>query len=186
VATIPIPKKFLLLRHRSLSLTQILKEMNIYSNNAMAEMLAQSVGGAQVTAQLATKSAGVPPEEIQLANGSGLGVENRISPRATCAMLMAVERFLQHPTNFSVADIFPVVWARQAGNHACAAHPSGTAIKTGTLRDVSALAGVMPTRDRGEVWFAIINRGGDVDGFRTQQDLTARTLVKQWGTLPTC
>lgn len=44
VASLPNPKQFLLLRHRSLPLSQILKEMNIYSNNEMAEMLAQLLG----------------------------------------------------------------------------------------------------------------------------------------------
>ena len=43
--------------------------------------------------------------------------------------------------------------------------PTATVMKTGTLNDVSALAGVMPTRDRGLVWFAIINRGTNVSGF---------------------
>ncbi len=184
VATIALPKKFLLLRHRSMSLTQILKEMNIYSNNTMAEMLAKSVGGAKVTAQLAANSAGVPLEEIQLINGSGLGVDNRISPRATSAMLMAVQRFLQ-PHKLDVADIFPVAGRDKRGTMQARNLPIGSAIKTGTLRDVSALAGVMPTRDRGEVWFAIINRGGDVEGFRKQQDELLGRLSKQWGTSPT-
>ncbi|NEQ21002.1 MAG: D-alanyl-D-alanine carboxypeptidase [Microcoleus sp. SIO2G3] len=184
VATIPLPKKFLILRHRSVSLTQILKEMNIYSNNAMAEMLAKSVGGAKVTAQIAANSAGVPLEEIHLVNGSGLGVDNRISPHAACAMLMAVQRFLE-PHKLSVADIFPVAGRDKRGTMQARNMPVGSAIKTGTLRDVSALAGVMPTRDRGEVWFAIINRGGDVDGFRRQQDELLGRLSKQWGTSPT-
>uniref|UniRef100_A0ACD5GWR3 Uncharacterized protein n=1 Tax=Desertifilum tharense IPPAS B-1220 TaxID=1781255 RepID=A0ACD5GWR3_9CYAN len=56
-----------------------------------------------------------------------------------------------------------------------------TAIKTGTLWDVSALAGVLPTRDRGLVWFAIINRGGDIENFREQQDRLLNQLIHQWG-----
>jgi D-alanyl-D-alanine carboxypeptidase/D-alanyl-D-alanine-endopeptidase (penicillin-binding protein 4) len=182
VATIPIPKKFLLLRHKSLPLTHILKEMNIYSNNNMAEMLAKSIGGAQVTAALAAKSANVPIEEIQIVNGSGLGVENRISPHAVCAMLMEVERFLQ-PHKLTVADIFPVSGRDKRGTMYARQMPVGAAIKTGTLREVSALAGVLPTRDRGQVWFAIINRGGDVYGFRKQQDEMITSLTQKWGTL---
>jgi D-alanyl-D-alanine carboxypeptidase/D-alanyl-D-alanine-endopeptidase (penicillin-binding protein 4) len=52
-------------------------------------------------------------------------------------------------------------------------------MKTGTLSDVSALAGVVPTRDRGLVWFAIINRGYNVPSFRTEQDQLLQHLVKQ-------
>lgn len=184
VTTLPIPKTYLLLRHKSLPLTQILKEMNIYSNNAMAEMLANTIGGAQKTAQIAAKTAGVPISEIQLINGSGLGVDNRISPRAACAMLIAVQNVLQ-PHKLSVDDIFPVAGRDKRGTMQARNIPAGTAIKTGTLRDVSALAGSLPTRDRGLVWFAIINRGSDLDGFRRQQDQLLGRLTQKWGNLPT-
>jgi len=62
------------------ALAQIIKEMNIYSNNEMAEMLAQSLGSAVRTTASCHCRWGA--SEIQLVNGSGLGVENRISPRA--------------------------------------------------------------------------------------------------------
>jgi D-alanyl-D-alanine carboxypeptidase/D-alanyl-D-alanine-endopeptidase (penicillin-binding protein 4) len=57
--------------------------------------------------------------------------------------------------------------------------PRATVIKTGTLNDVSALAGVVPTRDRGLVWFTIINRGGNVSAFRVQQDKLLQHLEKE-------
>lgn len=176
----PLRKPSLLIRHRSVRLVQILKEMNIYSNNEMAEMLATSLGGGQVVAKLAAKLAGVPPEEIQLINGSGLGVENRISPRAACAMLMAIQRYLQ-PHQLTIADLFPISGRDHRGTVHARQIPGGTIIKTGTLNEVSALAGVMPTRDRGLVWFAIINQGKDVDNFRKEQDLLLQDLIKQWG-----
>jgi len=184
VATLPIPKKLLLVRHRSLPLSQILKEMNIYSNNEMSEILTITLGGSQERSKLAANSAGVALDELQLVNGSGLGVENRISAHAACAMLIAVERFLQ-PYKLSVEDIFPVAGRDNRGTMQARKFPLGTAIKTGTLNNVSALAGKMPTRDRGEVWFAIINRGDDVEGFRVQQDELLGRLSQQWGTSPT-
>ncbi|PSN75685.1 hypothetical protein C8B47_31265, partial [filamentous cyanobacterium CCP4] len=68
-------------RHQSLPLVAILKAMNIYSNNVMAEMVAELVGGpAQVMAK-ATELAELPAGELSLANGSGLGVENQMSAR---------------------------------------------------------------------------------------------------------
>jgi len=54
-----------------------------------------------------------------------------------------------------------------------------TVIKTGTLNNVSTLAGVLPTRDRGLVWFAILNRGGNVSRFRAEQDKFLQHLVQQ-------
>lgn len=184
VATLPFPKQILLLRHRSLPLSEILKEMNIYSNNEMSEMLAQSLGGSGRVQQQATQAASVPQSEIHLVNGSGLGVENRISPRAACAMLMAIQRELL-PHQLSVADLFPVAGRDLRGTLETRRIPTTTVVKTGTLRDVSALAGVMPTRDRGLVWFAIVNRGTDVLGLRAGQDDLLQRLLQQWQVAPT-
>jgi D-alanyl-D-alanine carboxypeptidase/D-alanyl-D-alanine-endopeptidase (penicillin-binding protein 4) len=62
--------------------------------------------------------------------------------------------------------------------------PKATVIKTGTLNTVSALAGVLPTRDRGLVWFAIINRGHQVSAFRSEQGKLLSSLVKQLNVVP--
>jgi D-alanyl-D-alanine carboxypeptidase/D-alanyl-D-alanine-endopeptidase (penicillin-binding protein 4) len=97
-------------------------------------------------------------------------------------MLIAIEQFLQ-PHQLSVADMFPVSGRDKRGTMEARHMPVGTAIKTGTLNTVSALAGVMPTRDHGQVWFAIINRGDDVEGFRVQQDELLKSLSQKWGTL---
>lgn len=179
VATLPIPKQILLLRHHSLPLSQILREMNIYSNNEMAQMLADSLGGAPVVAATAAEAALVPQSEIQLVNGSGLGVENQISPRAVSAMLEAIQRELL-PHQLSVADLFPMAGRDHRGTMETRHIPIATVVKTGTLNDVSALAGVMPTRDRGLVWFTIINRGTDIERLRTGQDRLLQRLLQQW------
>ncbi|PSN10854.1 D-alanyl-D-alanine carboxypeptidase, partial [filamentous cyanobacterium CCP5] len=47
---------------------------------------------------------------------------------------------------------------------------------------VSALAGFMPTRDRGPVWFTIINRGWDLDYLRAKQDKLLQDIQAHWGT----
>ncbi|CAD5942444.1 hypothetical protein PCC9214_02014 [Planktothrix tepida] len=176
----------LIIRHQSLALAEIIKQMNIYSNNLMAEILAANVGGAATVRQLAAQAAGVPIDEIRLINGSGLEPENQISPRAVVGMFMALARYLQD-TNLTVADLFPISGIDTQGTLEDRKIPISTPVKTGTLSDVSALAGVLPTRDRGLVWFAIINRGTDLDGLRADQDLLLQQLVSQWGspnTLP--
>ncbi|WP_315784856.1 D-alanyl-D-alanine carboxypeptidase [Fischerella sp. JS2] len=172
------PQQTLLVRHRSLPLRQIIKEMNVFSNNDMAQMLADLVGGHLVVQSTAAQLARVPASEIQLINGSGLGVENRISPRAACAMLMALQQeAMAHGLN--LADLFPTSGFDHRGTLHARHIPVATVIKTGTLNDVSALAGVMPTRDRGLVWFAIINRGPYVSTFRAEQDKFLQNLLKQ-------
>uniref|UniRef100_A0ACD5GVM5 D-alanyl-D-alanine carboxypeptidase n=1 Tax=Desertifilum tharense IPPAS B-1220 TaxID=1781255 RepID=A0ACD5GVM5_9CYAN len=84
----PVPNQTLLLRHQSLPLTKLLHHMNTYSSNALSEAIADAVGGAEVVRTTAAQAAGVPLDEILIINGSGLGAENRISPRAAVAMLM--------------------------------------------------------------------------------------------------
>ncbi|MEC4806900.1 MAG: D-alanyl-D-alanine carboxypeptidase [Jaaginema sp. PMC 1079.18] len=170
----------LLLRHQSLTLRQIIKQMNIYSNNVIAEVLAEALGGGEAVAKLAAVAAGVPPKEIQLINGSGLGVENRISPHATTAMLIALERQLEGDST-GVEDLFPVVGRDNLGTVRDRDLPPNTAMKTGTLARVSALAGILPTKEYGWVWFAIINEGGDIVELRAQQDRLLQNLSQAWG-----
>jgi D-alanyl-D-alanine carboxypeptidase/D-alanyl-D-alanine-endopeptidase (penicillin-binding protein 4) len=177
LASQPNPQQTLLVRHYSLPLKQLIKEMNVFSNNDMAEMLAENVGGAPVVQSTAAQLAGVPESEIQLINGSGLGPENRISPRAICAMLMALQReAVAH--QLDLADLFLMSGLDHRGTIHGRHIPLATVIKTGTLRDVSSLAGVMPTRDRGLVWFAIFNRGTNLSAFRTGQDKLLQRLVQ--------
>jgi D-alanyl-D-alanine carboxypeptidase/D-alanyl-D-alanine-endopeptidase (penicillin-binding protein 4) len=56
-------------------------------------------------------------------------------------------------------------------------------VKTGTLRNVSTLAGVLLTRTHGPVWFALINQGGDLGGYRARQDVLLHALMRHWGTV---
>ncbi len=173
-----------LIRHQSLALIDIVRQMNIYSNNEIAQMLADSVGGAEQVMKIAATTAQFPPEEIQLINGSGLGVENRLSPRAVCQIFRTLQQRLQ-PANLSIADLFPVAGVEQIGTLKARNLPMGTTIKTGTLNEVSALSGVMPTRDRGLVWFVIINKGSQIAKLRQQQDLLLQSLTKEWGKIST-
>lgn len=173
----------LLITHRSLPLVELLRHLNIYSNNFMAEMLATELGGAQVVAQRAASAASVPAQEVQLINGSGLGGENRISPRAVCGLFQAIQQRLS-TDNLTIADVFPMA-GRDRGTVKDRHLPAATVVKTGSLWNVSALAGALPTREYGTVWFAILNQGENLEGFRQQQDRLLRNLSQVWGTAAT-
>jgi serine-type D-Ala-D-Ala carboxypeptidase/endopeptidase (penicillin-binding protein 4) len=170
-----------LVKHYSLPLAELIKKMNQYSNNLMADMLADTVGGAKVVAQKAAEATGVPPAEIQLVNGSGLSEENLISPRAACALFLALERYLQ-PYNMTVADVLTVV-GKDQGILSERQLPKLAVIKSGTLDNVSALGGALPTQKQETVWFAIMNGGANVEQFRTQQEVLLKSFVNQWGTV---
>jgi D-alanyl-D-alanine carboxypeptidase/D-alanyl-D-alanine-endopeptidase (penicillin-binding protein 4) len=165
-----------IVQYPSLPLATILKKMNMYSNNAMAEMLARAVGGASAVKQKVVQITGVPSAEVQLANGSGLGEDNRISPRAICAMFMAIDRYLQ-AQRLNIADVF-FVSGQDPGVARDRALPRNSVVKTGTLANVSALGGAISTSRHGRVWFAIVNYGGDIDGFRYGQDALLQRLIR--------
>lgn len=167
-----------LLRHESPPLIHLLKLMNLYSNNAMAEMLAEAVGGAAQVAQIARAAAGIPAEELHLINGSGLGVENRISPRANVAMLRATQALLEE-RGLSLADAFAVV-GQDVGVLERRLLPGILIAKSGTLSGVSTLAGVLPT-ERGDIWFAVMNGGANLADLRTWQGEFLSRLQSRWG-----
>ena len=170
-----------LIRHDSFPLAELLKKMNRYSNNLMADMFAESVGGAAVVAQKAAELAGVPKNEVQLVNGSGLGEANRMSPRAAVGMFLAIARYLK-PYNMTVADVFTVI-GKDAGILDERKLPKLAVIKSGSLNTVSTLAGALPTQKQGIVWFAIFNSGGDLQLFRSEQESLLNNFVENGGTV---
>jgi D-alanyl-D-alanine carboxypeptidase/D-alanyl-D-alanine-endopeptidase (penicillin-binding protein 4) len=173
------PTQTLLVQHQSPALFKILKRMNVYSSNAMAEMLTAALGGLPQMVQLAARGAGVPGHELHLINGSGLGPENQLSARTVCALFAGIHRLVT-PAKLTVADVFPVAGIDR-GTIRRRHIPAYTIVKTGTLRQVATLAGVLLTRVHGPVWFALINQGGNLWGFRSQQDALLQYLIARWG-----
>lgn len=175
-----------LLKHNSAALAELLKKMNRYSNNAMAEIIANAAGGASAVAQNAAKTTGLPQAEIQLVNGSGLSPDNKISPRMVCAIFRAIEREL-HPKGMTIGDIFTIVGSDE-GVLDERKLPRFTVVKSGSLDNVSALAGALPTQNQGTVWFAIMNSGTNhLEGFRSDQETLLQRFATKWGqssTLP--
>ncbi|MDR9405479.1 MAG: D-alanyl-D-alanine carboxypeptidase, partial [Halothece sp. Uz-M2-17] len=128
-----------LIQHQSLPLSQILQQMNIYSNNKLADLIARSVGGVETVEKIVIAATGVSPEEVQLINGSGLGVDNRLSPRAVTKMLRAIDEKVKSEDS-KIREILPVSGI-EVGTVRDRAIPQGIAVKTGSLFNVSALAG---------------------------------------------
>ncbi len=178
------PKFTTIATHQSLPLAELLKKMNRYSNNAMAEIISSSIGGAKVVSLKAAQAAGVPQTEVILVNGSGLAVENRISPRAVCSMFLAIDQLLK-PAKMTIGDIFAIV-GTDKGILEGRKLPTGLVTKSGSLDAVSALAGALPTSQKGIVWFVIMNGGGaNLEGFRAGQEALVNTFANQWGRVPT-
>ncbi len=178
ITSAPPQQGQVIIRHQSLPMLEILKQLNVHSNNHVADQLAQMMGGASAVIEKATTE-GIPNQEVLLANGSGLGQENRLSPRAVAGLFQAIEQHLK-PHKLTLADVFPVS-GRDLGTIKERNIPAMTVVKTGTLWNVSALAGILPTRKYGPVWFTIINGGpSNTEGFRKAQDRFLQTLSQRW------
>jgi serine-type D-Ala-D-Ala carboxypeptidase/endopeptidase (penicillin-binding protein 4) len=168
------------LTYSSLPLVDLLRFMNVYSHNFMAEWFADQLGGAAKIREIALGTERIVPKEIVLNNGSGLDQTNKLSPRAVVGLFQAIQAELQ-PHHLTLANLFPVM-GQDKGTVEKRHMPVGTVLKTGTLWNTSCLAGVIETQKYGPVWFAVMNRGDDyTDGFRNAQDRFLQTLVQDWG-----
>jgi serine-type D-Ala-D-Ala carboxypeptidase/endopeptidase (penicillin-binding protein 4) len=169
-----------LISHSSLPVSSILKLMNVYSSNRIAEALTERLGGATVLQKIALKTGRIAPQEIVLKNGSGLGQDNKLSPRAVVGLFQAVQAELERH-QLSLGDVFPVM-GQDRGTVKERKMPTATIVKTGTLWNTSGLAGVLQTQRHGPVWFAVMNSGNDfTDGFRREQDGFLKRLAQHWG-----
>jgi len=135
-----------LVEHSSLPLTELLKRMNNYSNNPMAEMIASAVGGAKKVEEIAINATDISESEISLVNGSGLGDKNLISPHAMCSILLTLQKELEQ-YDLSIADVMTVIKLDESILDSRDL-PENSILKSGSLKNVSALAGVLSTQKK--------------------------------------
>jgi D-alanyl-D-alanine carboxypeptidase/D-alanyl-D-alanine-endopeptidase (penicillin-binding protein 4) len=139
---------------RSPPLAEVVRDINKFSNNVMAEQLlltlaAQARPGVPATPEAAREvlrrwlgeRLGEPGPEVVVHNGSGLSRENRLSARLLARLLVAV---FASPVMPELAASLPVSGTdgtlRRMRSGIGRAH-----LKTGSLRDVAGLAGyVLP------------------------------------------
>ena len=136
----------------SLPLRDIVRDVNKFSNNVMAQHLLLSLGlhaklgqpqvgtfaASRAAAQawwLKTLPASVSPV---LDNGSGLSRSGRITARSLAAML---QHAANSPLAEALADSLPLVGVDGSMRERAKAATGRAQIKTGSLRDVSAVAG---------------------------------------------
>src|SRR5215510_8693087 len=167
--------------HTSLPLIRILKGLNDFSNNWMATMIGNLVGGPDAVERFLKTEVGFKEDECRFATSSGLGA-NAISPRGTVTILRKLVTYLEGK-GLGVEELLPVAGVdggtlERRFNDAFRASVVG---KTGTLSGVSALAGVAYTRQRGPLLFVIYNHGGSPHRFRAAQDETIKKVITLYG-----
>ena len=178
----------LLLTHRSQPLLAILKALNGYSNNIFAAFADAAGGIAAVQERVRADLPASYREELILGDGAGAHPANRMSPRATVAILRSLAKELAGH-GLDLANVMPVAGVDEGTLKKRLAGPNGQGVvvaKTGTFGDygASALAGAMRTRSRGIVYFAILNHGVPSEEARRRQDAYVRVLMKELGALP--
>lgn len=168
--------------HRSQPLVPLVKALNGFSNNIFAPF-AQAAGGIQAVEAIA--KANVPAayrDEIILGDGAGANPRNRLSPRAAVAITRALQQRLE-TSGHTIADVLPVAGIDDGTLRHRLAGPGelGHVVgKTGTYGDYGAcsLAGALRTRDRGIVYFAILNHRVPIEIARKRQDAFVRALLR--------
>lgn len=167
--------------HTSLPLLRVLKGLNDFSNNWMATVIGDLVGGTDAVERFLKMEVGFKEDEVQFATPSGLGA-NYISPRGTISMLRKLISYLDSK-GLMLENILPVAGIDQGTlqRRFTDAFRGSVVAKTGTLSSVSALAGVAYTRSRGPLLFVIYNRGGSAHSFRAAQDETIKKLITLFG-----
>lgn len=172
--------------HSSANLRDILFAQNAHSINLTAERVGEAVGGPKGVEAFLTGSVGIPPAEISISRTSGLDY-NRITPRSTVHLLQVLMQWLAQ-RNMEPEDIMPVagIDAGTLRSRFKSADYRGAIVgKTGTLPStdggVSTLAGIMYTRDRGPILFAIFNTRGSVKAYRQLQDSLLQELIQESG-----
>jgi D-alanyl-D-alanine carboxypeptidase/D-alanyl-D-alanine-endopeptidase (penicillin-binding protein 4) len=173
-----------LLVHRSGTLVQVVKALNCYSNNVF-HPFSDRIGGPREVERIARAS--VPPgtrAQIVIDNAAGAGKTNRLSPRATVAIIDALERELA-PHGLGLLDVLPVNRI-DAGTLRERLAPATLVGKTGTIGSLraSTLAGVVRTERWGRVTFAILNRGVAVPEAQKRQDGFVEALLREGGAIP--
>jgi len=167
--------------HTSLPLLRVLKGLNDFSNNWMATVIGNLVGGPDAVERFLKSEVGFKEDEIRFATSSGLGT-NAISPRGTISMLRKLIAYLEGKS-LGVEDLLPIagVDAGTLERRFNDAYRGAVVGKTGTLSSVSALAGVAYTRQRGPLLFVIYNQGGSAHRFRAAQDETIKKIITLYG-----
>jgi D-alanyl-D-alanine carboxypeptidase/D-alanyl-D-alanine-endopeptidase (penicillin-binding protein 4) len=186
LGTVP-PDARLLYTHDSLSLAEVIRLVNKYSSNVMARHLLLTLaaekagrpgttsGGRQVIVDhLASRGISIP--ELVLDNGSGLSRQERISA-AGLADVLAAAWGSQYMPEFAASLPLSATDGTLRRRFRSPEMQGRLRMKTGSLEDVSALAGyVSAASGRTFVAVILLNHPGADDGSGT----AVQTALVQW------
>lgn len=169
-------------------LSDYLRAVNQRSHNLYADLLLKTLGklvaddgsfpgGSRVLEEFLSGVVGVPPDQIDIVDGSGLSPYNRVSAGA----LVSALRFLEAGPHWEPFwESLPVAGSRQLFRRMSRTAAAGNLrAKTGTMNRVSALSGLVRSADGERIVFAIV--GNDLPsetGAKRLEDDVGRALAE--------
>jgi D-alanyl-D-alanine carboxypeptidase/D-alanyl-D-alanine-endopeptidase (penicillin-binding protein 4) len=154
---------YVLWRHRSPKLRDVVAEMMLESNNHFAEQLLRAVGatrgagteaGGAIVERAVLARGGVPQDGLRIVDASGLAPTDRVAP-LTLALLLA--RTAAEPIGPLFVGALPRVGIEGTVRRRHVTDARGrTRAKSGHIAHVNALTGYVQTRRHGRVAFAIL------------------------------
>jgi len=195
-ATTPVAGKELY-THLSEPLSLILKDLNTFSNNFMAEQIVKTIaaerfgtpGSHEEGLRLVMdflRSSAVTTQGVALADGSGLSRTNRFTAKAMTDLLVSM--YPRFDTGPDFLASLRVMGAYGVLSHRLAESPAHGLIraKTGTLSGVSTLAGYVGTTNHKLFAYALFlndNRCGHDGADRIEDSIV--TAIYTYGSQPT-
>ena len=151
--------------HTSPPLQELLKIINKESHNFFAETVAKTLGrvvvgdgsysgGQRAISEFLVHEVGVPENEIRMRDGSGLSAQNGASPRVFVQLLSFMS---ESPHWEDFWDTLPEAGIRRELGRMYRSPAAGNLrAKTGTINGVSALSGMVRTRNGERILFSIL------------------------------
>jgi D-alanyl-D-alanine carboxypeptidase/D-alanyl-D-alanine-endopeptidase (penicillin-binding protein 4) len=171
------------------SLYKYLKEMNIKSNNSVAETTFRSIGGTTEFAQFLKDRFSLTSEQIRFYSGSGLPeVINgeRKDNYASCKVILDLVSELKASVERQGKDLEDLIAVPGTDggtfrNRTFTADLKNSFVaKTGTLYHTSTLAGAMNTK-KGFSFFGIFNQSTDRTGSKAVQNAMVYSIMSEMG-----
>lgn len=171
------------------SLYKYLKEMNIKSNNYVAETIFRQLGGPAKFEQFMAEKFNLLSDKVHFYTGSGLPFYidgKRKDNYATCSVMLNLFSELKNRVetqNKEMEDLIAVPGS-DGGTFRNRIFPAdyknSFVAKTGTLMHTSTLAGMMNTQE-GISFFGIFNQSEDIHGSKIVQNNMVKSIMTEMG-----
>jgi D-alanyl-D-alanine carboxypeptidase/D-alanyl-D-alanine-endopeptidase (penicillin-binding protein 4) len=170
-------------------LYRYLKEMNVKSNNYVAETIFRQLGASDSFHKFLMDDYSISSDWVHFYSGSGLPTYingERKDNIATCANVMEIISELKKSAvkqGFGIEDVMAVPGS-DGGTFRnrifSADYKNSFVAKTGTLMHTSALAGAMNTQN-GFSFFGIFNQSEDIVGSKIVQNAMVKSIMTEMG-----